>query len=78
MSSDTCRRCKEEGAARPMEWKLRILLSAFAGVIVVCIGLALTIVGIGVPLLVTLPVVILVFLILPWKRCKRCRHIGLG
>lgn len=76
MASMTCRKCGEEGQFRPMEWKLRALIAVFAGLMVFILGLALTMVGLGLPLLVAAPIVAVVFLLLPWKRCHRCGHIG--
>jgi hypothetical protein len=38
-------------------------------------GLALTMIGIGLPLVVASPFVAILFPFLPWKRCHRCGHI---
>jgi hypothetical protein len=38
-------------------------------------GLALTMIGIGLPLLIVSPLVAIVLPFLPWKRCQRCGHM---
>lgn len=72
-----CRKCGGEGTFELMELKLRALIAAFAGVIVFILGLAFTMVGLGLPLLVAAPIVAVALLLVPWKRCQRCGHIGI-
>jgi hypothetical protein len=38
-------------------------------------GLALTMIGIGLPLLIASPFVAVLLPFLPWKRCTRCGHM---
>ncbi len=38
-------------------------------------GLALTMIGVGLPLLIASPFVAILLPFLPWKRCHRCGHI---
>jgi hypothetical protein len=75
MSSSTCPKCGEEGWFHLMEWRLRIMISVFSAFMVFVPGLALTMIGIGLPLLVASPFVAILLPFLPWKRCHRCGHI---
>jgi Na+/proline symporter len=75
VSPSTCPRCGEEGWFRPMEWKLRVMVSLAIAFAVFVPGLALTMMGIGLPLLIASPFVAILCLFLPWKRCHRCGHI---
>ena len=75
MSSSTCPKCAEEGWFYPMDWRSRIMVSVSAAVMVFIIGLALTMIGIGLPLLIASPLVAILLPFLPWKRCRRCGHM---
>lgn len=76
MSSFTCPKCRKEGWLHPMEWKLRIMVSLSIAFLVLFVpGLALTMIGIGLPLLIVSPFVAILSLLLPWKRCTRCGHM---
>jgi hypothetical protein len=75
MPSSTCPKCGEEGWFHPMEWRLRIVISLASAFIVFVPGLALTMIGIGLPLLIASPFVAVLLPFLPWKRCHRCGHI---
>jgi hypothetical protein len=75
MSSSTCPKCGEEGWFHPMTWRLRIMVSLSIAFMVFIPGLALTMIGIGLPLLVASPFIAILFPFLPWKRCHRCGHI---
>jgi hypothetical protein len=75
MSSSTCPKCGEEGWFHPMAWRLRIMVSLSIAFMVFIPGLALTMIGIGLPLLVASPFVAILSPFLPWKRCHRCGHI---
>ncbi|MBN1956466.1 MAG: hypothetical protein JW900_15655 [Anaerolineae bacterium] len=70
----TCPKCTT-GSLQPMEWKLRVMLALFSAAALIIPGLALTMIGFGIPFLVAAPLVAFLFLILPWKRCDRCGHI---
>lgn len=76
MPSSTCPKCGEEGWFHSMEWKLRIMISLFSAFMVFVPGLALTMIGIGLPLLIISPFVAILLPFLPWKRCTRCGHIA--
>jgi hypothetical protein len=58
-----------------MERRLRILVSLSIAFMVFVPGLALTVIGIGLPLLIASPFVAILFPFLPWKRCQRCGHM---
>jgi len=75
MSSSTCPKCGEEDWFHPMEWRLRIMVSLSIAFMVFVPGLALTMIGIGLPLLIASPFVAILLPFLPWKRCHRCGHI---
>jgi hypothetical protein len=75
MSSSTCPKCGEEGWFHPMEWRLRILVSLSIAFMIFVPGLALTMIGIGLPFLIASPFVAIMLPFLPWKRCHRCGHI---
>ena len=75
MSSSTCPKCGEEGCFHPMEWRLRIVVSLSIAFMVFVPGLALTMIGIGLPLLIASPFVAILFPFLPWKQCSRCGHM---
>ena len=75
MSSSTCPKCKEEGYFHPMEWRLRIMVSLCIAFMVFVPGLALTMIGIGFPLLIASPFVAILLPFLPWKQCTRCGHM---
>lgn len=75
MSSSACPKCGEEGWFHPMEWRLRIMVSLAGAFAVFVPGLALTMIGIGLPLLIVSPFVAILLLFLPWKRCDRCGHM---
>ena len=77
MPTTACPKCGRDDTFQPPERRTRILVSAFAGVITLIAGLALTVIGIGLPLLLTAPVVALLLYTLPWKRCRNCGHIGI-
>ena len=75
MFSSTCPKCGEEGWFHPMGWRLRIMVSLSIAFMVLIPGLALTMIGIGFPLLIASPLVAILLPFLPWKRCQRCGHI---
>ena len=75
MSSSTCPKCGEEGWFHPMEWRLRIVVALSIAFMVFVPGLALTMIGIGLPLLIASPFVAILLPFLPWKQCSRCGHI---
>lgn len=75
MSSSTCPKCAEEGWFHPMDWRSRIMVSISTAVMVFITGLALTMIGIGLPLLIASPLVAILLPFLPWKRCRRCGHM---
>jgi hypothetical protein len=75
MSSSTCPKCGEEGWFHSMEWRLRIMVSLSVALMVFIPGLALTMIGLGFPLLIASPFVAILLPFLPWKRCLRCGHI---
>jgi hypothetical protein len=77
MSSSICPKCGEEGWFHPVEWRLRIMVSLSIAFMVFVPGLALTMIGIGLPLLIASPFVAILLPFLPWKRCHRCGHITL-
>jgi len=58
-----------------MEWRLRVMLSLLAALMVFIVGLALTMIGIGLPLVAVSPFLAVLLLFLPWKRCRRCGYI---
>jgi hypothetical protein len=58
-----------------MEWRLRIMVSLSIAFMVFIPGLALTMIGIGLPLLVASPFIAILLPFLPWKRCHRCGHM---
>lgn len=55
---------------------MRILLALSTGVVVLIPGLALTMIGAGLPLLVASPLSALVLLLVPLRRCERCGHVS--
>jgi hypothetical protein len=55
--------------------RFRILLALGTGVVILIPGLALTMIGAGLPLLVASPLSALLLLFLPMKRCGSCGHI---
>jgi hypothetical protein len=75
MSPSTCPKCGEEGWFHSMEWRLRIMISLFSAFMVFASGLALTMIGIGLPLVIISPFVAILLPFLPWKRCTRCGHM---
>jgi len=75
MSPSTCPKCREEGWFHPMEWRLRIMISLFSAFMVFASGLALTMIGIGLPLVIISPFIAVLLPFLPWKRCTRCGHM---
>ena len=75
MSASACPKCGEEDWFHPMEWRLRIMVSLSIAFMVFVPGLALTMIGLGLPLLIASPFVAILLPFLPWKRCHRCGHI---
>ena len=55
MSSSTCPKCAEDGWFHPMGWRSRIMVSISTAFMVFITGLALTMIGIGLPLLIAFP-----------------------
>lgn len=76
MTTNTCPKCGAEGQLRPVGWGVRILLALSTGLVVLIPGLALTMIGAGLPLLVASPLSTLLLLFLPLKRCGRCGHMA--
>ena len=76
MTADRCAKCGEEGQLRSVGWRFRILIALSTGAVILIPGLALTMVGAGLPLLIASPLSTLLLLFLPLKRCGNCGHIG--
>jgi len=76
MAVDKCPRCGTEGDLRWVGWRFRVLIAVSTGVVVLIPGLALTMVGVGLPLLIAAPLVTLLLLVLPLTRCGNCGRIG--
>jgi hypothetical protein len=51
------------------------MVSISTAVVVFITGLALTMIGVGLPLLIASPFVAILLPFLPWKRCRRCGHM---
>jgi hypothetical protein len=56
--------------------RFRILIALSTGLVILIPGLALTMIGAGLPLLIASPLSALLLLVLPMKRCGRCGHIA--
>ena len=54
----------------------RVLIALSTGVVILIPGLALTMIGAGLPLLVASPLSALLLLFLPLRRCGSCGHIA--
>jgi hypothetical protein len=75
MTTENCPKCGAEGQLRAIGWRFRVLLALSTGVVILIPGLALTMIGAGLPLLVASPLSALLLLFLPMKRCGGCGHI---
>jgi len=75
MAVDKCARCGAEGQLRGVGWRFRVLIALSTGVVVLIPGLALTMVGVGLPLLIAAPLATLLLLVLPLTRCGNCGRI---
>jgi hypothetical protein len=75
MTARACSKCGAEDQLRPVGLKLRILIAVSTGVVILIPGLALTMIGAGLPLLVASPLSALLLLFLPMQRCGSCGHI---
>jgi hypothetical protein len=76
MRAESCPKCGAEGQLRPVGLRFRIILALSAGLVILIPGLALTMIGAGLPLLVASPLSTLLLLFLPLKRCRRCGHVA--
>ena len=76
MRRETCPKCGAEGQLRQIGWRMRILLALSTGVVILIPGLALTMIGAGLPLVVASPLSALLLLVLPIGRCRSCGHIA--
>ncbi|MGD8244038.1 MAG: hypothetical protein PVG25_07125 [Anaerolineae bacterium] len=76
MTRQTCPKCEAGGQLRAVRRGVRILLALSTGVVILIPGLALTMLGAGLPLLVASPRLALALLVLPLQRCRSCGHIA--
>jgi hypothetical protein len=76
MAAEICPKCGAEGQLHPVGLGFRILLALATGVVILIPGLALTMIGAGLPLLVASPLSTLLLLVLPLRRCRSCGHLA--
>jgi hypothetical protein len=77
VATEMCPKCGAEGQPRPVGWQMRILLALSTGVVVLIPGVALTMIGAGLPLLLAAPLATLFLLFVPLRRCERCGHMAI-
>lgn len=77
MATEKCPKCGAEDQPRPVRWRTRIVLAVSTGVVVLIPGLALTMIGAGLPLLVASPLATLLLLFVPLRRCERCGYVAI-
>jgi hypothetical protein len=75
LAVNKCGRCGAEDLLRKVRWRFRVFLALSTGVVILIPGLALTMVGVGLPLLIASPIATLLLLFLPLTRCGNCGHI---
>jgi hypothetical protein len=75
MMAKACPKCEAEDRLRPVGLRFRVLIALGTSVVILIPGLALTMIGAGLPLLVASPLSALLLLFLPMRRCGSCGHI---
>jgi hypothetical protein len=76
MTVENCPKCGAAGQLRPVGVRFRILLALSTGVVILIPGLALTMIGAGLPLLIASPLSALLLLFLPLRRCRSCGQMA--
>jgi hypothetical protein len=76
MTVENCPKCGAEGQLRPVGLRFRILIALSTGLVILIPGLALTMIGAGLPLLVASPLSTLLLLFLPLRRCGHCGQVA--
>jgi hypothetical protein len=73
-----CPRCSFESEGFPITRQERAALMLATAGPVAGMGLALSMIGIGLPLLCVSPLIVGAALFLPWRRCGNCGRYRLG